>query len=97
MKDQTQNLAPCPFCARPAFESAGLVGCDNRFCIMRHAPLSEKYEWENRPDLRRIKELEDALREIAAFGTVNTGCGFTCANMARDVLAGTTTHTHPTT
>lgn len=86
MKDQTE-LAPCPFCGGKAMENQrGEIQCSVAVC--RSVESMPADAWNSRPDLRRIKELEAALREIAAFGTVNTGCGFTCANMARDALAG---------
>ncbi len=47
---------------------------------------SNKLERELAKAIERVKELEDELRDIAAFGTKHTGCGFTCANMARDAL-----------
>lgn len=33
-----------------------------------------------------IKHLKQELRNIAAFGSKNTGCGFTCAKMAEEGL-----------
>lgn len=89
-----ETLAPCPFCGFDPQQNSLGIQCSSATC--HSTQTFTVSDWNNRADIRRIKELEAALREISEFGTANTGCGFTCAKMAKAALrAGTTPTTTP--
>jgi len=68
MNAQTK-LAPCPFCGNKAVPISvhypeGQVRCEDSNCFLGYRWSCDQEAWNSRPDLLRIKELEEKVKEL---------------------------------
>ena len=69
MNAQTK-LAPCPFCGNKAVPISvhypeGQVRCEDSNCFLGYRWSCDQEAWNSRPDLLRIKELEEKVKELS--------------------------------